>query len=250
MEVESEGVGEQHTGATPAGKPSESTGRKPTFKEKVLGARKADETEEFVNLVETGIMRMEYAEENTSFPMFSIEPNTYKELCKPWEDCLVVKLLGKTIGYGALCEKLRTMWKLTGGYEIRDVHHGYFLVKFDNDEDKRRAISGAPWLIYDHYLVVKPWTPDFVATNSRISTTLVWIRIPGLGFQFYNKNILLTLASAVGTPIRVDLNTHDMQRGRYACICLEIDLTKPVLGVVGLEGYSFTNNLQNNLYKQ
>ncbi|XP_057419082.1 uncharacterized protein LOC130713325 [Lotus japonicus] len=236
MEVESEGSGEPQTGAPIAGKPPEHLGRKPTFKEKVLGTKQIHETEEFVNLVKTGIMRMEFVEDNTSFPMFSIEPSTYREICKPWEDCLVVKLLGKSIGYGALCDKLRTMWKLSGGYEVRDVHHGYFLVKFDNAEDKGRAISGAPWLIYDHYLAVKPWTPDFVAANSRISTTLVWIRIPGLGFQFYNKNILLTLASAVGTPIKVDLNTHDMQRGKYARICVEIDLTKPVLGVVGLEG--------------
>ncbi|XP_057441998.1 uncharacterized protein LOC130733752 [Lotus japonicus] len=236
MEVESEGSGAQQQRAPPAGKPPENLGRKPTFKEKVLGARKASETEEFVNLVTKGVMKMDYAENNTSFPMFSIEPTMYREICKPWEDCLVVKLLGKHIGYGALCEKLKSMWKLTGGYEIRDVHHGYFLVKFDKAEDKARAISGAPWLIYDHYLAVKPWTRDFVAANSKISTTKVWIRIPGLGFQFCDKNILLTLASAVETPIKIDLNTNDIQCGKYARICVEIDLTKPVLGVVGLEG--------------
>ncbi|XP_057432404.1 uncharacterized protein LOC130725170 [Lotus japonicus] len=95
---------------------------------------------------------------------------------------------------------------------------------------------GAPWIIYDHYLVVKPWTPDFVAANSEISTAAVWIRIPDLGFQFYDESILLTLASAVGTPIRVDMNTMDMQRGKYARICVEIDLSKPVLGRVGLRG--------------
>ncbi|XP_057458265.1 uncharacterized protein LOC130749016 [Lotus japonicus] len=236
MDVDEEGAGEQHHGAQPAGKPPEEPARRPTFKEKVLGAKKAKEAGEFVNLVEKGSMRMEFVEDNTSFPMFSIEPNMYKEICKPWEDCLVVKLLGKHIGYRALCEKLRMMWKMTGGYEVRDVHHGYFLVKFEQEDDKAKAISGAPWLIYDHYLAVKPWTPDFVAANSKISTTVVWIRIPGIGFQFYDRNILLTLASAVGTPIKIDMNTNDMQRGRYARICVEIDLTKPVLGVVGLEG--------------
>ncbi|XP_057444818.1 uncharacterized protein LOC130737063 [Lotus japonicus] len=180
-------------------------------------------------------MKMEYVDENKTFPMFSLEPNKYK-ICKPWEDCLVVKLLGKNIGYNALCEKLRVMWKLTGGYEIRDVHHGYFLVKFDQPEDKARAILRALWLIYDHYLAVKPWTLDFVEANSKISTTMVWIRIPYICFQFYDKNILLTLASAVGTPIKIHMNTNDMQRGRYAHICVEIDLTKPVQGVIGLEG--------------
>src|ERR1044072_488069 len=124
-------------------------------------------------------------------------------------DCLVIKLLGKHIGYGALCEKLRHIWKMSGGYEVRDIHHGYFLVKFDLEEDKEKAISGAPWMIYDHYLSVKPWTPDFVAANSKISTTLVWIRIPGLGFQFYDESVLLTLATGVGEPKRVDMQTVD-----------------------------------------
>ncbi|XP_057443792.1 uncharacterized protein LOC130735941 [Lotus japonicus] len=179
---------------------------------------------------------MVYAEGDESFPMFSIDPRTYVEICKLLEDCLVVKLLGKHIGYGALCEKLRVKGKLSGGYEVHDVHHGYFLVNFDKKEDKGRVTSEAPWLIYDHYLAVKPWTPDFVAANSTINTIVVWIRIPGLGFQFYGKNILMTLASAVGTPIKVDLNTTYMHRGKFARICVEIDLNKPVLGVVGLEG--------------
>lgn len=105
--------------------------------------------------------------------MFSIDPKTKAEICKPFEDCLVVKLLGKSIGYGALCDKLKAMWKMSGGYEVRDVHHGYFLIKFDKKEDKERATSGAPWIIYYHCLVVKPWTPDFVASNSKVSTTVV-----------------------------------------------------------------------------
>ncbi|XP_057442695.1 uncharacterized protein LOC130734343 [Lotus japonicus] len=239
LEIEREPLSDQPPGGAVAGKPPEPPGpqaRKPTFKEKVLGSEKAQEAGGFVNLVESGVMKKVYVEKNKSFPMFSIDPAAKAEICRPWEDCLVVKLLGKSIGYRALCEKLKILWKMTGGYEVRDVHHGYFLIKFDKKEDKERAISGAPWLIYDHYLAVKPWTPDFVAANSKISTTVVWIRIPGLGFQYYGKNILMMLASAVGTPIKVDMNTTDMQRGKYARICVEIDLNKPVLGVIGLEG--------------
>ncbi|KAL6534886.1 hypothetical protein OROGR_013561 [Orobanche gracilis] len=203
--------------------------RKATFKEKVIGMR--DEGEEIVeNLVKKGVMSLELVYENRLFPVFDFEPTAYANICKPWEDCLVVKLIGKQIGYGALCEKLRSLWQQMGGYEVRDIHHGYFLVKFDLETDKERVIKGAPWLVYDHYLLVKPWTPDFVAADSKINTTMVWIRIPGLGFQYYKKSILLTLATAIGTPIKIDLHTDEMQRGRYARICVEIDLTQPVVG--------------------
>ncbi|XP_057452137.1 uncharacterized protein LOC130743944 [Lotus japonicus] len=223
-------------GGPPAGKPPEPT-RRPTFKEKVLGKETIEKRKQVQNLVDVGIMKKDFIDGNSYFPMFDFKENSvYDEICKPWVNCLVVKLLGKHIGYKALCERLRMLWKPAGGVEVRDLHHGYFLVQFDVLEDTERAMTGAPWMIYDHYLAVKPWTPDFVAANSEISTTAVWIRIPGLGFQFYDESILVTLASAVGTPIRVDMNTVDMQRGKYARVCVEIDLNKPVLGRVGLRG--------------
>ncbi|XP_057447653.1 uncharacterized protein LOC130739394 [Lotus japonicus] len=120
--------------------------------------------------------------------------------------------------------------------EITDVHHGYFMVRFDVEADRERAVTGAPWLIYDHYLSVKPWTKDFVAADDRINTTMAWIRIPGLGMQFYDEDILMTLATGVGTPTKVDMTTADMRLGKFARICVEIDLEKPVVGMLRLRG--------------
>ncbi|XP_057422339.1 uncharacterized protein LOC130716152 [Lotus japonicus] len=233
MDMESESV---ESGGQPTGKPPEPT-RRPTFKEKILGRETVEKNKQVRNLVEAGIMKKELIDGNNFFQMFDFQDKqAYDEICKPWVGCLVVKLLGRHIGYKVLCDRLRMLWKPAGGIEVRDIHHGYFLVQFDLQDDRERAMAGAPWMIYDHYLAVKPWTSDFVAANSKINTTAVWIRIPGLGFQFYDESILVTLASAVGTPIKVDMNTTDMQRGKYARICVEIDLSEPVLGRVGLCG--------------
>src|ERR1044072_7926494 len=201
---------------------------KPSFKDKVLGSSSSS-SRKILNLVQEKVMSCEHVGGNPMFPMYYIDEEEYQTRCQPWKDCLVVKLLGKNIGFGALSAKLRALWKLAGGYELRDINYGYFLVKFDPAEDKEKVMTGAPWVIFYHYLSVKPWTPDFVAADSKISTTLVWIRIPGLGFQFYDESILCTLATSVGNPIRVDMNTVDMQRGNYSRICVEIDLNKPVL---------------------
>ncbi|XP_057451867.1 uncharacterized protein LOC130743650 [Lotus japonicus] len=229
MEVESES--ESGKKGKPAGRPPE---MKATFKEKVLGVE-ASKPKKIVDLVKEGVMKLDLVDENRLFPCFDfVEEADYDRICKPFEDCLVIKLLGKRIGYGALTEKLRSMWKLTGGYTVKDVHHGYFLIKFDHVADKEKVVSGAPWLIYDHYLSIQPWTPDFVAADAKVNTTLVWIRIPGLGFQFYDESILCTLATAVGTPIKVDMNTVDMECGKFARICVEIDLNQPVVGRIRL----------------
>src|ERR1044072_1879345 len=138
-----------------ATKPPDDQTRKPTFKEKVLGVAQAGKPPP-QNLLDAGVMNMTLVEGNNFFPMFDFEPSAYENICQPWLDCLVVKLLGKNIGYNALCEKLRMLWKLSGGYEVRYVHHGYYLIKFDMEEDKKKVIFGAPWMIYHHYLSVKP----------------------------------------------------------------------------------------------
>lgn len=40
----------------------------------------------------------------------------------------------------------------------------------------------------------------------------------------------MSAAKLVGTPVRVDMNTLNAERGKFARICVELDLTKPVLG--------------------
>ncbi|XP_057426286.1 uncharacterized protein LOC130719691 [Lotus japonicus] len=224
---------------TPPPPPIPPDQRKATFKEKVMGTGpvKRREPRQFRNLVTTGVMEKENVNGDRLFPSFDFAVEAkYDKICQPLQGCLVIKLLGKHIGYTALCEKLRLIWRPTGGMEVTDVHHGYFMVRFDSEMDREKAMTGAPWLIYDHYLSVKPWTKDFVAADEKINTTMVWIRIPGLGMQFYDEDILLTLATGVGTPIKVDMNTADMRLGKFARICVEIDLDKPVVGTLRLRG--------------
>lgn len=71
----------------------------------------------------------------------------------------------------------------------------------------------------------------------KIEKTMVWIRFPGLNLYFYDESILLTLATAVGTPIKVDSNTIDVRWGKFARVCVEVNLNKPVVGKVWLQGY-------------
>ena len=40
------------------------------------------------------------------------------------------------------------------------------------------------------------------------------------------------MASAIANPVRVDMNTRNVERGRFAKICVEVDLDKPVVGKI------------------
>lgn len=59
-----------------------------------------------------------------------------------------------------------------------------------------------------------------------------WIRFPSLGMEYYDENVLMALASAVGKPIHLDIRTIEASRGKFARVCVELDLNQPVVGKV------------------
>jgi hypothetical protein len=40
----------------------------------------------------------------------------------------------------------------------------------------------------------------------------------------------MAMALAIGKPIKVDMHTLNIERGCFACICIEIDLDQPIVG--------------------
>lgn len=102
--------------------------------------------------------------------------------------------------------------------------------------DRAHVINGGPWLLFDHYVAVVPWKEDFFRPGAKVTKTLVWVRFPGLHVAYYDEVVLRTIASLVGTPIKLDVNTKDFKRGQFARVCVEIDLDKPVEGKVNVQG--------------
>jgi hypothetical protein len=198
-----------------------STQKKISFKDMVMGNKKPIATRQKVDLFKDKLATIEYQDGNPLAPMVHIEDKVFEGLFAQWQDALVVKLLGKNIGYHLMKERLQRIWKTTAGFEIMDINNGYYMVKFDMEADRAKVMEQeqGPWMIFNHYLSVQCWSPDFASPSATIDKTMVWIRFPGLNLIFYDESILLALATAVGTPIKVDSNTLDVRRGRYARMC-------------------------------
>lgn len=134
-------------------------------------------------------------------------------------------------------ERLSRIWKLFAGFDILDICNEYFMVSFDMYVDRMKVIEDGPCLILDHYLIVQLWSPNFISPTAKIEKTQVWICFLGLNPIYYDNSILLALAFAIGTPIKVDINTKYVKRGRFTRVCIEVDLTKPVMGRVWMKVY-------------
>lgn len=80
------------------------------------------------------------------------------------------------------------------------------------------------------------WRPYFHLKQDQITSTLAWVRFPHLPIEFYNEKVLLELGSRLGKAVKVDHMTLRVAHGKYARVCVEIDLTQPLIPTVTLNG--------------
>ncbi|CAN0918671.1 hypothetical protein LINGRAHAP2_LOCUS31003 [Linum grandiflorum] len=103
-----------------------------------------------------------------------------------------------------------------------------YAVRFSSKEDYLKAAFGGPWKIFDYYIVVSIWTPDF-NVNQPIRKILTWIQLLDLPLHYFNDLAVSRIAGYVGTAVRVDVATANGECARYARACVEIDLSRPLL---------------------
>ncbi|KAG5066200.1 hypothetical protein JHK86_009931 [Glycine max] len=97
--------------------------------------------------------------------------------------------------------------------------------------DKEKVLTEGLWLIHDHYLIVRDWSPNFHPQTKAIEKVVAWVRILGLPIEFYDAKVLYAIGDRIGRTMRVDRNTISRERGKYAIFCVEVDLTKPLLAL-------------------
>ncbi|CAL1380491.1 unnamed protein product [Linum trigynum] len=65
---------------------------------------------------------------------------------------------------------------------------------------------------------------------------VVWIQFPAFLVHFYHKEILFTLGNMVGRAIKLDFHTQHQQRAKFARMAVELDLSKPLVTRIRLDG--------------
>ena len=118
-----------------------------------------------------------------------------------------------------------------------DIGCEYYVTRFTNLEDYDHVLTNGPWMIGDNYLVIREWVPNFVPEEDHITKLTAWVRIPKLSVEYFNKQFLLQkIGQKIGRVIKVDSTTANVERGQYTRMCIEVDLTKPLLSKFRLNG--------------
>lgn len=122
---------------------------------------------------------------------------------------------------------------------VIDLENDYYIVQFSKEEDYMFALQEGPCIILDHYLVVQRWRSEFDPCTDNFSKVAVWISIKSLPVEYVNPTCLWRLGNVVGRSLKVDIYTLNLigeqlrvERGRFARVCIEIDLRKSLLAKV------------------
>ncbi|KAJ4836021.1 hypothetical protein Tsubulata_011341 [Turnera subulata] len=71
------------------------------------------------------------------------------------------------------------------------------------------------------------------------SRTVVWIQIPGLPPEHYQKDILHCICNEIGRFVCIDGNTQQAKQGKFVRIAVSVDLCKPLLSQIEAVGLWF-----------
>lgn len=168
-------------------------------------------------------------EEGELCPMVDIPWDHYKQTWQKWRRALIVRTLGKSFSFKVLEPRIRWLWKLQYDCELIDMDKGFMVARFFSKQDYMKVLTGGPWLILGHYLTLTKWRPNFQPSAMEVQTTLEWVRFPTLPLENFDDQSLLRIGNAVGKAIRVDSHSVDASKGRYARVCVELNLTAPLV---------------------
>ncbi|XP_028778406.1 uncharacterized protein LOC114734927 [Neltuma alba] len=174
------------------------------------------------------------------YPVVLITPEEYNEWCRPWNRSLIITVLGAKFNVYRLKESLTKAWKFDN-FELIDLPNNYYVVRFKNPEmwgdQYKRVLFEGPWIVGQHSVLVQRWSPYFDPFNNPLGRVATWVRIPHIPLLCYTKNFIWRLGDMIGKTLKVDMNTianledkeARVERGRYARICVEIDLQKKLI---------------------
>lgn len=172
-------------------------------------------------------------------PLIEFSKQERERLEKRWSRALIIKLLGASMGFMQMKKKVQQMWGKLGKVELSDIGNDYMIASFSDIDDYYFALEGGPWTIFNHYLTVQTWKRNFNPRVAQIRHLAIWVRLPGLPGDYYDKNFFYHLGNQIGKAIKVDEMTFLRERTMYARMCVEIDLSKPLLPSYSVDGNQF-----------
>ncbi|XP_075665018.1 uncharacterized protein LOC142634603 [Castanea sativa] len=117
-----------------------------------------------------------------------------------------------------------------------DLGKDFFLIRFSLQSDYRRVLKDGPWFMGGHYLSIRNWEANFGPSTTNVSSIAIWVHLLELPIEYYDISVLKDIGKAIGPVLRIDTHTAAETRGRFARICVQINLDKPLIKLLKIGG--------------
>ncbi|GLJ53822.1 hypothetical protein SUGI_1148890 [Cryptomeria japonica] len=141
-----------------------------------------------------------------------------------WEDYTVI---AKIIGLNWPRKEIRNWVECNWGKRtvIKFIAKGFFVVLFEEKEERNRALIDRNWFIKSHVVYIQPWTPHFDPTRLVVYSEPVWIRLYNLPIEYWSEDLWEKIGRTLGTLLETD---YDDEKDICKCARLRIATIKRV----------------------
>lgn len=84
-------------------------------------------------------------------------------------------------------------------------------------------------MIGNYYLHVQKRRPNFRTEKVEIHSMPVWVMFPILPVEYYTERWLKNAGNYIGRTIKVDIATLLALQGKFARVCMKVDLNKSLV---------------------
>ncbi|KAE9449285.1 hypothetical protein C3L33_18815, partial [Rhododendron williamsianum] len=171
-------------------------------------------------------------DDEDGIPTITITNADLDRIRKPWSTSIIIRVIGRSFGHEYLLSKLQTLWKPSENLTCLELGDHFVLVRFHSQGDMTKVLNEGPWFIGPHYITIRKWEPEFDTSKAKISTSVIWVRLPGLPIEFYDKEMLLKIGTKIGKPLKIDFRTENNEKVRFARLCVQVDLSSSLISKV------------------
>ncbi|KAK2661997.1 hypothetical protein Ddye_000571 [Dipteronia dyeriana] len=95
------------------------------------------------------------------------------------------------------------------------------------------------------YLVVQKCRPNFMPGKEEICRMAIWVRLSELPIDGIDVDLLWNIGGMLGNTYKVDPITESQARGRVLSICINLDITKPLTGLLSVDDRTIKVEYEN-----
>ncbi|KAJ0979364.1 hypothetical protein J5N97_014838 [Dioscorea zingiberensis] len=142
------------------------------------------------------------------------------------------KFLGRAPTLDGAKEQLTRLWGHISGFTVPDMPNGFFVIQCSTESMAEGLLSGGPWTVNGMIFHLMRWREQFQPAFEKLSTATVWAELHHLPYEYLNPVMLESVVAYFGKLVKVDLTTIQRARAKFARICVELNLEKPLKSAV------------------